>query len=291
MNILSITGFVLLTLLVSRPALTAETQPGNTLMWRLADLSPTYIRSGKYQGQGNGEGIIDILSKNLPDYTHTREYMPVARFLRITKRGDNYCYPSFQKNNEREETLYFSIPALVTPGFQVAIRKQDWQSKFKGAGRISFASLLQNKNLVLGIFPGRSYSPALDGILNAFAKKHVFHRQAMDTSKGLVKMLARNRIDYMIIKSPSLQWELTLLNNDEIIGLPIIETPPFYIGHVVCTKNEWGKQVIEKVNRILKRERNTKAYRHVVERWVGKYQLKLLRAYYRQLIAEGTGYL
>lgn len=288
-NLMSVV-IIMIANLVTSQLFAAGTEPEKILSWRVSDFPPKYILSGKYQGQGNGQAFIDMMTRKLPEYSHTREFMPLNRFINKIKHGKNYCYPSFVKKKGREAFIYYSIPALISPGFQVAIRREDWQSKFNGSDEVSLASLLQNRNLKLGVFSNRSYTPALDVHINRIENAdQIVRRTTLDTVEGLLKMLALDRIDYTLINSPTLQWHLTLMNIDDIIGLPVTESAAHLIRHVACTKNAWGKQVIEDINRVLRAERNSEEYRRVLDSWVGPKDLGSLRTFYQKVFAGEKG--
>jgi len=58
---------------------------------------------------------------------------------------------------------------------------------------------LQNKNLILGTASDRLYGPELDIVLKKHTKgKNVYHRSGKDTLDGLLGMLIKGRVDYLI---------------------------------------------------------------------------------------------
>jgi len=50
-----------------------------------------------------------------------------------------------------------------------------------------------------------------------------------------------------------------------IVSLSIVEMEPFAYVYMCCTKNAWGKKVIENWNEILHRVKTTPAYRKITE--------------------------
>lgn len=61
-----------------------------------------------------------------------------------------------------------------------------------------------------------------------------------------------------------------------------------WLSYVACSKNEWGKEVIEKINRILLEQRPTDAYRGSYERWLDDSSLEPYRQLYKKVFLPIT---
>ncbi|MCP3945072.1 MAG: hypothetical protein GY710_26840 [Desulfobacteraceae bacterium] len=70
-----------------------------------------------------------------------------------------------------------------------------------------------------------------------------------------------------------------------ISSIPITEMAPFAYVYLSCTKNAWGKKVIERWNAALNRIKPTQEYRKIPE--IGhtdEKELKLIREHYGAFI-------
>ena len=95
-----------------------------------------------------------------------------------------------------------------------------------------------------------------------------------DVFEGLIKLLeAERNIDYTIGHPQEIAW-LTRqgIVEDKFKFIPIKEIAPYSIAYIGCTKNKWGKKVINRINQILE----------------GNYDLEYINAHQNFLPPEGV---
>ena len=201
------------------------------------------------------------------------------------KKEEKVCTIGIIKTPQREEFLHYSIPALIRPGLSIVINK-DRMSVFGNPKKISLAKLIRNEDLKVGIVPKRSYTEAVDSILQRHkGQKNILVREGFDLASGLLKMLSRGHIDY-IIEYPSqvLYISRQIDRSDQFYTIALEEAPSYTVSHVVCPKNRWGKRVIERMDTILKQGRPTPQYRSCIERWVEERRRKEFREVYNRFL-------
>jgi len=138
----------------------------------------------------------------------------------------------------------------------------------------------------LGISAGRSYSKKLDRVLKRYRKQdHVERLSTEHAIKNLLEMMLVGRIDYTISHSPQSTYASEQIHaKGKFISLPTREAGPMINTHVLCTKNEWGRKIIEKINKALLIERPTELYRGYYEKWLPQNLIPIYRKEYLKFI-------
>ncbi|HAS87883.1 MAG TPA: hypothetical protein DCS48_01020 [Desulfovibrio sp.] len=185
----------------------------------------------------------------MPGYKHIDNSANYSRIIKQLKKSNSCCIAMY-KNKEREKFIEFSQPPIIGLSNGVHILAKDI-AKFKPfmdeEGRISIRALFNNSDLRMGIAKGRRYTGAVDQLTkkNQNSNKiYVYYKS--DVFRGLIQLLETERtIDYVIGHPQEIRW-LTKhkIVEDKFFFIPIKELPPYVLAYVGCTKNEWGKKVI-----------------------------------------------
>jgi len=259
------------------------------LFWRITDLKPTYILDGKQKGLGSGDHILNYIKQRLPNYQHDIGILALEDFLIASQRDINMCYANLKKNVKREKTFYFSIPSAFQLEYKVAMRPPSLLTVTKPI-TVSLEALLKDETLTLGLHNQRSYTKTLDNLIFPYLNsKQVYIHHGSHPIKQLLKMLVNKRIDYTLVKPSQLVWYLQttpLKEQMNITGLKMIEAEKTTMVHVACTKNEWGKQVIDKVNNILLSARKANDYKQGLMRWVPVTDRQAFQHYYHNVFVN-----
>ena len=146
-----------------------------------------------------------------------------------------------------------------------------------------FSAARKKRYLWIGTSYGR-YPKKLNAIIgNHLNKKNVIN---LPNYVSLIKMLFSGRVDY-VIEYPSIMafFEKNLSSSGMVTGLNIKETEniPYVLVRVGCPKTDWGRKVIDKVNKILLRDRKKEEYLEPLLRWYGEEDQKKLKELYNQL--------
>ncbi len=283
-----IASLCFLILLVWCPCYAAEEM---TVTWLDMDIPPFYILKGEYAGTGIADEITKLFQQRLPQYTHKHANVVFAKAMEQFKSGESVCHAAFFKTPEREEFAYFSaVPSDIVPPVGITIKRKNLK-QFETGATLSLAELLKNSELRCGAVKGRSYGTEIDRLLEQYqGKSHVFLRTSGAMYEGMFSMLLADRFDYLIGSPLEAMYASKIVSEkgEEIVNLPLQESSSCQVGYVACTKNEWGKQMIEHVNLILRQERPTERYKTFFEKWLDERSIPQFRKDY-EIICLQTG--
>jgi polar amino acid transport system substrate-binding protein len=256
-----------------------------TVEWVVADRPTSYILDGPDKGKGSVDELYALLFRNLPGYEHKTTNMTFGRVLQTMKSGQNLCAVGF-KDPEREEVAYFSIPAIISLPFSVVAKKGRIEQFYGDVDSISIEKLLANRWLRGGVMQKRSYGD-IDDIIKKYENRRVLH--TLTPNSDIVQMLLSDKLDYVIEIVSFAKYRAKHAGKEkEITSFPIREyRQPVLVAHVFCTKNEWGRQMIQKINQIIRRERASPAYIEFMERWYDDRSRRIIRKYYNENFIRG----
>ncbi|ASU39216.1 ABC transporter substrate-binding protein [Herbaspirillum sp. meg3] len=250
--------YVLATLLMS--ASFSAAMAADQIVWGKYNVPPYMIRTGEWAHQGIFDQTLDVLKEKMPQYQHVELEAPFPRINSEIKKGSHWCYNGTLKTPERESYGYFSLPSSIFLPLRIIVRR-DRLNDFKG--RQSLQSLLQNHRYITSVMRDRSYSPTVDKLLAAYPPKENYSEQI-----EAIGMLLAGRIDFMIeLPLLALDQARVMGHPGELIAIPMQEADEVVFNRVMCSKNEWGRQVVEQVNKVLIVNRGQPYYRRIVERW------------------------
>lgn len=256
------------------------------ITWLEVNMPPYLIQEGPHQGQGYGNVIGAILEQHLPEYDHHRLVANVIRHFDMFKRGDKVCSIGLYRTPEREAFLHFSIPSMMTMPAVLVVRK-DHLHLYAGA-QVSLAELLRNREFRLGLSSDRSYGTGLDVVLKQQQQVNSWVLFAgQELGENYLKMLLLDRLDGVLALPDEAMYHAGSMGIRERIALvPLSENqqnPAGWMCTVACSKNQWGREVIDRINEVLVRVRPTDPYRQAYERWLDANALDRYRNVYDTL--------
>jgi len=256
-----------------------------TVEWVVADRPTSYILDGPDKGKGAVDGLYALLFRYLPEYEHKTINMTFGRVLQTMKSGQNLCAVGF-RDQEREKVAYFSIPAIISLPFAVVAKKGRIEQFYGDIDSVSIEKLLADKRLRGGVMQKRSYGD-IDGIIKKYEESRVLH--TLTPNSDIVQMLLSDRLDYVIEIVSFAKYRAKHSGKEkEITSFPIREyRQQVLVAHVFCTKNEWGRQMIQKINQIIRRERTSPSYIEFMERWYDDRSRRIIRKYYNENFIRG----
>ena len=150
----------------------------------------------------------------------------------------------------------------------------------------SIVKLLQDKRFKGYAEKNRSFTETVDNILKKHESGSNLSR-VEESAESLVKMVSAGRIDYTIEYPIVAAYyaEKESNNPGSISSIPIAEMEPIAYVYLNCTKNEWGKEVVQRWNEVLNRIKPTQEYRRITE--IGhtdERELKVIRQNYDAFI-------
>ena len=264
----------------------------DSVTWMEAIAPPFFIHEGELKGQGYEDVITDILKENLPEYSHDEMTSNISRHYYNFKQGQKVCNVGLYKTAEREEFLYFSTPSFFTLPTVLVIKKDKF-ANFGGSKTVRLDALLQNGKITIGRATNRSYGKYVDTILDKYKDQgKIIAFEGEELSRNFFQMLKLDRLDALISLPEEAIYQAEMLDfKDEIMTLTIEENQVGYeswFSYVGCSKTEWGKIIIEKINQVLLVQRPTKRYREAYERWLDESSLESYRKLYDKVFLQGT---
>ena len=239
----------------------------NSIKWFILDLPPLFITKGPDMGKGFGDQIQKMVSERLDGY---RSYYKVANASRIAKSLNEDECVCFAGEFYGNPDFLTSVPTIVLMPHNIIVRKKDLHL-FGDGNSVSLKRMLQKKNLILGTARDRLYGHELDVVLKEHAGgKNIYRRSGKDTLEGLLGMLIKGRVDYLIEYPVSIKYAARRLGvSNKIATITIeenVDAPPIR-GAIRCPDTEWGRKVINDINKILVKIRALPEYRKVIKDW------------------------
>lgn len=253
----------------------------DSVRWMSLNWPPWMIIEGKDQGTGRFDYLQKIVIENLPKYRHQKEVMNWSRFWNEVEEGKNVCYVFGLKTGKRDDLVYFSAPISMVLPNAIVMRKED-AVKLGNPNSYSLVQLLKDKKMRGVVEKTRSFTEDLDILLKEHEPGSNLQRIVGEPA-SLVKMVISGRADYTLEYPIVAAYEgkKEIGNSDAITTIPIAEVAPFSYVYLACTKNEWGKKVVDRWNTALHRLKPTKEYREICEIGLtGEKELRVIRSNY-----------
>lgn len=284
--------FIAILLLFSLLLQTREAQSQERLAWMEAVAPPFFIHEGPFKGQGYQDLLTEIIKRHLPEYQHSHMQANITRHHQQWKQGENVCSVGMYKTPERLQFTYYSIPSVFTLPPVLIIMKERF-ADFGGKKTISLAGLLKEGRMVVGRSPNRSYGVEFDKALKQWStERNTFSYESPELSLNLFKMLQAGRIDALPgLPEEAMYLAETMGMRDAIMTLNVEENqanPEASLSYVACSKTDWGKEAIQRINRVLREQRPTTAYRAAYERWLDPSSLEGYRKLYDEVFLKIT---
>jgi len=197
-----------------------------------------------------------LLMNALPQYKFDIESAQRPSVARLLNKLPNSCAPNRVKTPERLKDNIYSLPLNIALGLRLYL-KQATQSNNVSSDTynaeqqsISLASLFTGKSTyILGIEKGRSYGEFLDSQIMALEQHNLVIRSGGEATGSLVKMLLKDRIDYMIEYPVAINETLNNITSEgRLNSLRITSSPDYILGYIACHKGTLGQKIIEDIN-------------------------------------------
>lgn len=234
------------------------------ITWMVLNWPPWMIIDGEDKGTGRFNYILETAQKNLPEYEHVTERMNWARFWNEVESNKNLCYTFGLKSGKREKIVYFSAPhTFVLPN--AIIMKKETAKLLGNPQSYSIIQMLGQDKLKGYAEKNRSFTKKIDTlIINHKGASNLI--RVSESAESLIRMVIMGRVDYTIeYQIVATYYQNKFDDLDSLVSIPITEMEPFSYVYMACTKNEWGKKVIEKWNAALKKIKPTEEYRRITE--------------------------
>ena len=264
-----------------------QLQAEETIEWVRLDFPPFEINEGVFANKGIVNLFKQLVQANLTSYQHGDAGLMNGERLMASFTSSNLCHPAVLRNPALEGTTYLSVGIGIMPAPAIITTKQAYAAKFNGQTQVSLQQMITREDVVLGIST-LSVDPILDPIIAQHAQQANIYTRKASEIEGMFKMLREGRIDYTIgYPAEAIFWQSQY---PDLVVVPLEETAGQYtIGRVACTKNDWGRAIIEQVNHFLLDQRLQEAYISAVFLpWIPEEMKASYLSDYQRILSEDT---
>lgn len=227
---------------------------------------PLYIDSGKYEGKGIVNNIINLIhDSGLPDYSPIFQKVNHKRFDIIAKEDDN-CYFGWKTfPNER----IFSKPFSIWFPSGILVHKKNKQIFGENNKILSLKDLLERGEATLGVVENFAYQQDVRTQLQQHQNKPYVVPINTQNMQIELSMLSNRPIDYLIgWPFQPIVWEkLKGVTNNFLFYNMIEDQTYLYVG-VSCSKTKKGEEVISHINELVGQKEFLDTVQHYIAEWV-----------------------
>ncbi len=243
-----------------------------SIYWAVTDFPPFYIQNGAYKEKGPADLVQTLLQSNMAEYDHKRVLVNVERMQVMFATEHNVCNTAMLQTPERRDSMYFSripIGVVLSSGI-VILRKK--RHLFPPGDKIALSDVLRTRQFIGGMSSGRHYGMKVDEMLAGNQhESRLLHRSGEDINMGLLGMLARGRVDYILAYDNEINYLLKQqhlpFGRDDFMFIPLSEQPEFQLVYAACSKTPFGAKVIDKIDAVLKNKVHNPEYKEYWTPW------------------------
>lgn len=257
--------------------------------WMLVDLRPLSNPRDGQPGDGTADGMLKLLVRAWPEAEHRFSVVAAARALRELQDRKDTCWATVLRTPEREKFIHYSMYMLVPPVALIVRGEAAARIPVNAAGEALLEQLFAQTGLRGLMTTGRSYGPRIDAALSAAGGN--LHRVPGSTvgDSNRFEMLLRNRADYLLEFEEALNYQRSArpepFNETDLRVLHIAGARPEPLG-VGCPRSEWGRNAIQKIDRLLSQLAALPAYRETMVRGIGLESQRRYRKDFDRFVAE-----
>jgi len=222
--------------------------------WLVWDLSPEFIKEGKYQNQGFADNILEYFQRNLPQYKHRKVWVNTRRWG-VENKKQQSCTPHVWGHFENQ---LYSKPYTFTEPYGIVVHKNKQHLFGIPGSTLSLVELLNNNKLVLALMPlypvdgkGSRY-PQLVSYLTPFKDNKNLLFIGSGVNEVNLKLLSSNKADYALSFSSNVSSQIRINQlSDEFVFYPLKENQLYKKIHVSCAVSSQGEKVIKDINNLI----------------------------------------
>lgn len=257
----SVVRFLLLGLTLSLGCIDAANAAERPVIrWMLTNAAPKVIPDGSLKGTGYAEQQAAYLARRLPQFDHRFEIVSAARLWHEMQAGKGICSIDIAELPERENWALFSRTATSAPGYSLLVLRDRVGefAPFRGTdGAIDLDQLAAGSQLTGLYAAGRHYTAQINAFIDSPARKTSL--LSTSASTNIFEMIASRRGDFSFGTMAEMNYFNAL---NAAIASPSKRRPPLALltikgtgepvhGHIACSREPVGRQMIEALDRLL----------------------------------------
>jgi len=273
----------------------------DTIAWMVWDLPPNFILAGQKKGQGYQDIRLKMLQDRLPQYNHVSQVMNANRaFENYKEKNDSeviYCTNDLVSHPDWDIDDYMSIATFPFKGYFLVTSKEKAHLFGVEAQTLLFKDIIKNDNLKLIISKNKIYMGVGQVIKEYLSKNpnqtHISSMSTLNIGKSMFAFVFKGRADYTLeyaFRAKYYAQDMGVLNKTSIF--PIKENEGTFYGFVSCVRTIKGKEVINRVNEVLRVLKHTKQWMNPFLEWLPSQQFKdeYTKYYYDVFLKAGDIY-
>ena len=243
------------------------------IAWAVEEWPPfTILKNGKAPGnpQELGDGAIDRmlleLIKRLPAYHHVFQLSNVQRLQSAMAQGENLCTAATIKTTGRLKYAYFT-PAFLGSPMALVVQQARKEALIGDENPASLVKVIAQHGEEGRLQYLRVYGPQVDAVIEK--SQVVIKRERAPAAGFLLRPLSQGLFGFTLeypaaVEYARRQGRLT----GPVLTFPIREAPDGVVGYVACTRNAWGKRVIEDIDRAIRQASADPNYYDAMAKWL-----------------------
>lgn len=261
-----------------------------TVVWLQTDWAPHQIVQGPFIGQGTFDLLQKRLAALLPQYQHELRLSSLGRiepyFLNATA---TVCAAGSLYTEDRAKTRYYSLPVAIGPGFAINYTAGSMVEQLvDGQLQLDLRKLVQNPELLGAYQPNRYYPDVVLAAINN--PDSTLLASAFTSELNAAALLISKRVDYVIEYPERLQfYQRTLPAQPEILSAAMLDTLPYSVSHITCSKTALGERLITDIDNVIPALWLADDYAELLFSWLDQNARALLQPKFdeiRQQMAE-----
>lgn len=232
----------------------------NLITWTRWNIPPLYIMDGTYKDQGILDRVEKYIKNQLTEYRHRSIETTIQRNFLLTKENPALCNAGMLKLAHVETLLHLSN-SYGTVFIDAFIKKAKDSKSIAPKETYLLSDELINPDTTVGI--AKPVDPRLTKLIKN--KKAIIEN--ITSQKTAFKMLFKDRVDYLVGFPVEANYYSKILNNKKKLVVISVNKKNSAEVAFACSKSRQGREVIKRINQILKNEIHQTELSKIVHSW------------------------
>ncbi|WP_430472811.1 hypothetical protein ACQ0MK_12045 [Thalassospira lucentensis] len=246
---LSASIICLCSLVINGAGSAAHSAEKGDIVWALTPLPPAMLETnGKITGYG--VDILDWFADQLPDYTHHKEIVPLARLLKTITGAGTFCNIGLNPTPERQKILHFThtiLPHLPVSLIVDASRDHKLKPFLVENGQVDLDLMITEGKLNGGLRSKRSYGPVIDRIVHDHKDNPRISQIGNDAN--FLQLIALGRMDWTLyLPAEAEYYRRTKLPDTVFSSWQIAGNNQLLPASIACSKTATGNEIVTAIN-------------------------------------------
>ncbi|MEQ8390989.1 MAG: transporter substrate-binding domain-containing protein [Thalassospira sp.] len=239
---------------ISAAGSAAHSAEKDDIVWALTPLPPAMLETNG-EITGYGVDILDWFADQLPQYTHRKEIVPLARLLQTITGPGTFCNIGMNPTPERQQILHFTdavLPHLPVSLIVDAARDHKLKPFLTDNGQVDLDLLITEGKLDGGLRSKRSYGPFIDRIVQNHPDNPRISQIGNDAN--FLQLIALGRMDWTLYLPAEAEYHRrTKLPDTVFSSWQIAGNDQLMPASIACSKNATGENIVTEINDLVRK--------------------------------------